>query len=235
MNKLFCVLLISLAGCTTSMKSSINLDNKIKDVDYKNYSIGTEKSAYVGEPIIDRKSYKAVVKKNLYQAQNDFSLSGGISTTSINLNASAGDTFRVAGVNEKNNPVVNIPGSIFMFGITPSGAWDGTVMSPSFWTSPIGSGNQYKLMPSDTTFKAIESTTPISEAGYINHEIIFTGITKDGITLLYREYTFENMARSDYKQDLVYPLNAKEIRFRNYLIEVKSVNASQINYVVKSE
>ena len=211
---------VILTGCTTAMKVGDSSLSKIENVDYKNYSLGQKQTAYVGEQIISRKSYQAIVKNNLFQAQNDFSLQGGLGTTSINLNSSAGDTFRVAGQNEQNNPVVNIPGSIFMFGINDQGEWDETVMSPSFWTSPIGSGGQYKLIPSNTKFKAIESKVPFSEAGYINHEIIFTGVGTNGISLLYREYTFENMARSDFKQNLVFPVDSEELRFRNYLIEL---------------
>lgn len=232
-----CILLMFFlaSGCTTSMNMGDMSPSKIDNVDSKNYSIGVKKSVYVGEPIIVRKSYKAIIKKNLFKAGNDFSFQGGIASTSINLNSSVGDVFRVAGVNENNNPVVNIPGSIFMFGIDKNGNWDKSVMSPSFWTSPIGSGSQYVMTPPNTTFQPVESTVPFSAAGYINHEIIFTGINSSGINLLYREYTFEDMARSDFKQDLVYPMDTKEIRFRNYLIEVISVSSSEMQFIVKSE
>lgn len=233
--KFILLILLLTSGCTTSMNMGDTSPSKIENVDSKNYSIGVKKSVYVGEPLIIRKSYKAIIKKNLFKANNDFSLQGGIATTSINLNSSTGDMFRVAGVNENNNPVVNIPGSIFMFGIDKNGNWDKSVMSPSFWTSPIGSGNQYIMTPSNTTFQPIESTVPFSEAGYINHEIIFTGMSSNGINLLYREYTFENMARSDFKQELVYPIDTKEIRFRNYLIELISVSSSEIQFIVKNE
>lgn len=224
-----------LAGCTTAMKSGTGIESEIESVDYKNYTLGVSGSAYVGENIIARKSYKSVARADLFSAQQDFSLTGGIATTSVNLNAKQGDVFRIAGKNELDNYVVNIPGSIFMLGIDKNGEWDKTVMSSSFWTSPIGSGNQYKMNPPHAKFTLISSNTPLSAAGYVNHEILFTGISSNGISLLYREYTFENMARSDFKQELVYPANAKEIRFRNYLIELQEVNSSEIKYVVKQD
>ena len=135
--KFFLLILLLTSGCTTSMNMGDTSPSKIQNVDSKNYSIGAKNSVYVGEPLIIRKSYKAIIKKNLFKADNDFSLQGGIASTSINLNSSTGDMFRVAGVNENNNPVVNIPGSIFMFGIDKNGNWDKSVMSASFWTSPI--------------------------------------------------------------------------------------------------
>lgn len=224
-----------LSGCTTSMKMAEQVPSRVEQIDYKNYEIGKHQKAYVGEQVISRKTYKVVIKSNLFKAMNDFTLSGGVGTTSINLAASTGDTFRVAGYNELNNPVVNIPGSYFMFGIDSSGQWDKTVMSPSFWTSPIGSGNQYKISPNNALFQKVESTTPLSEAGYINHEIVFTGVSSNGISLLYREYTFENMARSDFKQELIYPIASPQIRFRNYLINIHSVNSSEIEFTVDKE
>jgi hypothetical protein len=217
------------------MKMEEHSQSKIENIDYKNYSLGKLQSAYVGESMISRKAYKAIIKKNMYQAQNDFSLYGGVGGTKINLNGTTGDNYRIVGKNKYNNPVVNIPGSIYMFGINQNGNWDNTIMSSSFWTSPVASSKAYKLTPPNTTFKAVESKTPFSEDGYINHEIIFTGIGANGISLLYREYTFGNMARPAFKQELVYPIDSKEIRFRNYLISINSVSASKIQYTVKSE
>lgn len=228
-----CLLFIN--GCTTSMKVVEQSPSRVEQIDYKNYTIGKRNKAYVGEQVISRKSYKVVIKSNMFKAMNDFSLSGGVGATSINLSASTGDTFRIAGQNEMNNPVVNIPSSYFMFGISADGQWDKTVMSPSFWTSPIGSGEQYDMSPENTLFQKVESTTPFSQAGYINHEIIFTGVGANGISLLYREYTFENMARSDFKQELVYPINSNQIRFRGYLIDIHSVNSSEIEFTVANE
>lgn len=226
------VILLTMSGCTTAMKQSNNVESSIENVDYKNYVLGQVSSAYVGETIIKRKSYDSIVKADLFQAQDDFNFSGGIATTSINLQARKGDSFRIAGQNEHDNYVVNIPGSIFMLGISPQGEWDKTVMSPSFWTSPIGSGNQYEMQPTNAKFKIVNSQTPVSAAGYVNHEIVFTGVGTNGISLLYREYTFENMARSDFKQELVYPIDSKEIRFRKYLIKLVSVTPSEMKYIV---
>lgn len=214
------------------MKVADQTPTQVEKIDFKNYEIGSIRKVFVGEPVISRKSYKAIVREDSFKATNNFTLTGGIATTSINVSAAAGDTFRIAGYNELNNPVVNIPGSHFMFGINPIGHWDKTVMSPSFWTSPIGSGNQYKITPENTVFKKNKSITPISEAGYINHEIIFTGINANGINILYREYTFENMARSDFKQEVVYPADSKQVRFKNYLLEILSVTSSEITFSV---
>ena len=175
------------------------------------------------------------VRSNGVEPNNDFLLEGGIGSVTVYLDGSAGNTFRIVGTNEKGNPVLAIPNSMLMFGVNENGQWDQTVMSPSFWSSPVGSGSGYDLTPGNTTFSPVESTTPVSEEGYLNHELVFTGQGANGISLLYREYTFENMARSAYTQELVYPLDTDEIRFRNYQIDMVSVSSSEIKYIVNSD
>lgn len=223
------------SACTSTAKVGAQMPSKIEKIDFKNYTIGKAHSAFVGDPILQRKTYNAVIRKDTYQAQNDFVLQGGVATTVISLQASAGDTFKITGVNEQGNQVVNIPNSIYMFGIDKNGQWDKTVMSPSFWTSPIGSGDQYKLSPLDTRFKIVESITPLASEGYLNHELIFTGLSSNGINFLYREYTFENMAKSAFKQELVYPADSKEIQFKSYQMKISSVTPSKISLTVISE
>ncbi|WP_217622037.1 hypothetical protein [Cobetia marina] len=227
-------LYLLLAGCTTAMHNTSTQSN-INDVDFKNYTVGQTQKAYVGDQIIARKSYQEIVRKNQYQALNDFVFKGGLGTVAIHLNGSYGDIFRIAGQNENGNKVVHIPHSHLMFGIDSDGKWDGTVMARSFWNSPVGSGSQYSIEPSDTTFRLVESRVPHSEAGYLNHEIIFTGLGANGLSILYREYTFEDMARTAYKQELIYPRNSRKIRFKNYDIEIISANASEIVYKVISD
>ena len=228
-------LIIFVVSCTSTMKMEGITKSEIRNIDFKSYEIGSSFTVYVGNSILARKSYEAIVRKDRVEALNSFTLKGGIATTSISLAGKKGDRYAIAGVNEKGHYVARIPGSIFMFGVDKLGHWDNTVMSSSYWTSPIGSGGQYKLEPEDTFFKVVESITPVSELGYVNHELIFTGVGANGITLLYREYTFENMARSAFTQELVYPKDSKEIRFRNYLITVISVTPSELKLSVKSE
>ena len=229
------IFLILIVGCTSTMKMEGVDKGEIRNIDFKSYTLDNPFTVYVGDSVLSRKSYEAVVRKDKLEALNSFTLKGGIATTSITLIGDKGDSYSIAGKNEKGHYVARIPNSIFMFGVNEQGRWDNTVMSSSYWTSPIGSGGQYKIEPEDTMFKVVESVTPVSELGYINHELIFTGVGANGITLLYREYTFENRARSAFSQELVYPKDSKNIRFRNYLLTILSVNSSELSVIVESE
>lgn len=229
------LILVSFTGCTTSVQMATGPEYRSKFVDEKNYEIGTSERSYVGEPIIVRKAYSATLFLDRVRVLNDFVLSGGIATTKVHEVGQRGDLYQVVGVNERGNRSIQIPNSVFMFGLDAQGYWDQTIASPSFWTSPVGSGVSYKIEPSDTKFQIAEVEVPDSSEGYINHELIFTGLGAEGIHLLYREYTIENMARQAFSQDLVYPIDSKTIRFRNYEIDLLRVDSSEISYTILAE
>ncbi|WP_226980030.1 hypothetical protein [Vibrio navarrensis] len=201
-------------------------------MDSRSYQIGIKTKAYVGEELLTRKAYKTLVQSNAYQAKQAFVLSGGLASVALRLSGKAGDAYEIAGTNEKGNDIVMIPGSHLLFGIDKAGYWDQTVVSGDFWTSPVGSGSQYTIEPSNVQFEKHETSTPLSDSGYINHELIFTGLSSDGINVLYREYTFDNHARSAFTQELIYPKDTKTIRFRNYQLMVNSVTPEYMEYTV---
>jgi len=232
---LLMVAVVGIAGCTTTMELSPVGEGKISSVDEKNYSLGVERTVYVGEKVVSRKAYETIVRSGYVKASNAFTLTGGLGAVAISETGSRGDKYKVVGTNEKGNFVVSIPSTHLTFGVAPSGEWDKTIASPSFWTSPVGSGSAYTLNPPTTTFTQVESSTPLSDAGYINHELIYTGVGSDGIHLLYREYTFENMARSAFAQELVYPVDSTSVRFKNYKINIIKTTPSDITYVVEGE
>lgn len=93
-------------------------------------------------------------------------------------------------------------------------------------------GYTYKTNPSDVIFRPDTTSSVVSRAGYLNFELIFTGVTKDSIRLLYREYTQQDLARPAFSQEAVYERDASTIRFRNILIRVISANGEQIRFVV---
>lgn len=165
------VVLVSFTGCTTSMKPTTNDASRISSVDEKNYTLGAQTTVYVGEPILSRKAYDMIVRNDYVRPSNDFSLLGGIGSVNVSLYGSTSDKFKIIATNKKGNAAVAIPGSHLAFGITAGGAWDHTIASSSFWTSPVGGGGAgYKLEPPSTRFSRVETKTPIGDAGYINHD-----------------------------------------------------------------
>ena len=237
MNRILVLLVIVqvFTGCTSVMKTGSLPKSRIEAVDYRNYSIGMECSAYVGEPLIDRKLYEEIITRNTYQVQDDFYFKGGISTTRVMLQGYVGDYFRISGMNEKDNHVINLPGSNLKIGIDKDGHWDKTIMSSSVFTSPLGSGKGYEMIPEDALFIIVDSRISKSGKDYIHHEIVYTGMNADGIHFLYLEYTIESRSSPALKLDLVYPADCREMRFRQYVFKVIAVSPSEIRYTVEAD
>ncbi|WP_424687406.1 hypothetical protein [Halarcobacter ebronensis] len=68
--------------------------------------------------------------------------------------------------------------------------------------------------------------------GSLNIELLYNGTNKDGVKLLYREYTSDNLARQAFYQNLIYDKDEKQIRFKNFLIEMHSSNNQEIVYTI---
>jgi hypothetical protein len=71
--------------------------------------------------------------------------------------------------------------------------------------------------------------------GNQNHELIYGGTDGDSFKINYREYTDKNLARAPFFQNLVYPANSKEFRFKDYVIAVHEVDSGKIVYSVTTD
>ena len=93
-------------------------------------------------------------------------------------------------------------------------------------------GYNYSTDPPGVVFQPDTSTSTVSSAGYLNFELVYSGVTKDSVRLLYREYTQQDLVRPAFSQDVVYERDASTIRFRNVLIRVLQATGEQIRFVV---
>jgi hypothetical protein len=68
--------------------------------------------------------------------------------------------------------------------------------------------------------------------GNENYELLFGGINDVTISMTYREFTRDSLARPSFFQNLVYETNAKEIRFKNFKITVIEASNEKMVYRV---
>jgi len=61
---------------------------------------------------------------------------------------------------------------------------------------------------------------------------VYTGKGEDGLKLLYREFTPDDLARPAFYQELTYGSDAKVIRFRKLRIAVELADYEMIVYTV---
>lgn len=240
MRKIALVLVsIFLFGCAKSYPMQTVSPKKESDVVFvKNYEVGISQKAFVGEPIVKVKNYTLVkTKLNAVEPNSSFSISFG---SRVFLSGDEGEQIDIVGSvydKEKNRydllrssrePQLLLP-------ITSDGRYLGgnamTYLDDAF-VSFEGKGN---ISPVDTVFSPATKEEVDAKSGFVNYEIVYTGISGDSISLLYREYTPDDMARAAFFQNLSYPIDTKTIRFKTMKILVESVNEESIVYKVIEE
>lgn len=227
------VLLLSvpMSGCVSVR--TVNMGPAKSDHIYeKNYQLGTAKTAYVGEEIVKVKDYY-VTTQNLskLRADSDFTLEVFGQNT---YRGNKGDQFTILGQSddELSNYLISVPTMpMIRFCIDKYGAMTDRL---------VGNMNQIlaispQLQPRDTRFRQVTVQAVDQNAGYVNFEIVFTGIGDKSMNLLYREYTKDNMAREAFYQNLTYPLTTKTIRFKNIQIAVSEITDDHIRYSVTTD
>jgi hypothetical protein len=65
---------------------------------------------------------------------------------------------------------------------------------------------------------------------YENFEILYSGTSSASIRLLYREYTRLDLVRPGFSQELNYPADAKQIRFKGMLIDILSIGLNRTRF-----
>ena len=148
-----------------------------------------------------------------------------------------GDQFIVTGTNERGGQqyrVVQAPRpaiAMLRFLINADGSFDGRALG----LGGAYMGYTYRPEPESVRLQANTASTVLSDRGFTNYEIIYTGASGDTITMMYREFTPQDMARPAYTQNLTYARNSEYVRFRDVRIRVLEATNEQLRYVVESD
>ena len=69
----------------------------------------------------------------------------------------------------------------------------------------------------------------------MNYELIYGGTDGKSLTITYREYTADDLARPAFYQNLVYESKKSRIRFKETVIEIHEATNEKIVYTVISD
>lgn len=240
MTRVFSVLplLFLFSGCAHVAQPVAPSRSEIKQIRQKNYILGNEKIAYIGEPVVLVKEYRVLESESALKADNSFTITGGLSSATVNVFGTKGQEFPIVGsikVNSKHCNTIAIPGSRFVFAIKPDGAFSGVVAGFDWGMSPIQGVNVYKINPPNSRFYPTKVQHVMKDAPFTNMELIYSGLSDDALQLLYREYTSDDLIRPAFTQELSYPPGVKIIRFRNFKIEVREASPERLVYTVTKD
>jgi hypothetical protein len=224
--------LVFFSGCYKNVRPPVSYHLGTERIFQKNYQIGQKQEAYVGQPIVKVKDYQVERHSlNNMLASDDFVVSGGIVTISGNKNTG----YPIKGEITLGGEifiVLDIPGPPKSYGVLIRK--DGTVHNKVL-NNNIVMIYSFKVLPPDLKFTPSNEETINKKAGYLNYELIYSGTDGKSLTVTYREYTGDDLARPAFYQNLVYESSNRRIRFKDIVIEIHEATNEKIVYTVISD
>jgi hypothetical protein len=225
--------------------------NTTQSISYdKNYTIGENKSAFIGQEIISLKKNTRIIKSyefiNSFVAPKDFIVTLKYLIDTFQLKIEANKKYQI----EEMIVVNDIP--YFLIKLpreTKSNHkdWWGILVScyGSVYKSCIYSYDFEMLFyPSFITFtpdvqntefiaqNAIKEIKDLNVSPGMMYELIYSGKNDVSLNMIYREYSANDFARPAFFQNLTYQVNAKQIRFKDFVIQIHSATNEKIAYTV---
>ena len=224
--------LVVLSSCFQYVRPSMRTPLGTERIFEKNYKINQIQAVFVGQPIVRVKAYQVErYSSNYMLASEDFVISGGPVTIRGDKNTSYPIRGEIT-LNSETYTVLNIPrlqGKIAGVLIRK----DGTVHN-KILNEDVIMIYSFTVSPPDLKFTPSEEER-IKSAGYLNYELIYSGTDGKTLTVTYREYTSEDLARPGFYQNLVYESSKKRIRFKDTIIEIHEATNEKIVYTVISD
>jgi hypothetical protein len=235
----FAVLLfvaLGLSGCATPIMPILSQEAAPEKVLEKNYSINAVQQIAVGEPMIKVKDY-IVIKKtsNKLSPSSDFMIGKNY------LSGKKGELIPLVGkvtLSDVEYYLIQAKEPILLFPISLDGNYSGghvaRVIGGFHSGNEVmgkGSGN-IAIEPQGTKFILGQIEEIDATAGFTNYEIIYTGLTKDAVNFLYREFSPDNLARPAFYQNLTYPTSSKVVRFKKLKMQIIKANEENLSYKV---
>jgi hypothetical protein len=237
------------SGCAGRW-SSINL-NKISPsgpggYSYeRDYTIGPRKTAYIGKPILQVKTHRSNNRVKQVVADQAFHITSrkkfstftvdvpaktvipvaeSVSFSSESWEPNHGETYYLARVKGSDGGawglLIGERGAVFPYGLY-SYDWDMMFCSSTMKADPV-----YK-------FRVVDEPVLTGSAG--TYELIFSGKNDTSLNAIYREYTADEQARPAFYQNLTYEPNARQIRFKDFVIQIHEVSNEAITYSIVAD
>lgn len=223
------VIVSSLVACSES---------NIRPTISKNYTLGKEQIAYVGQAIVRVKHYD-IGGPPVQTFASKIAFSGSM-PDGTKVDYAAGTQADVAAMMDydgdhfyilKLSP--ELPGNARLL-VNLDGDYDAMAITEAgVMTEPCYTPGTACVEPKAMKFTPTKIDTTASASG--NFEIVYSGATKDTVTLLYREYTPDDLARTAFSQNLTYDRASPTIRFRSLVIRVIEAGNESLRYVVEAD
>lgn len=226
-----------LVACTANPNNIRSATSAQRHIVDKNYSIGAEQVAHVGQAVIRVKDYFGSPVPT-FASQGAFSASLGGASVEYPAGTQVKATLLVdheGATYSAAAPTPSLPGGALLM-IDQQGRYAGLAYTHQDEVFEACDDREYVCVtPKEISFTKAQSEDVVETPGFANFEIIYSGSTKDAINLLYREYTPKDMARPAFTQNLTYDRGSSHIRFRDVKIRVVEAGNESLRYAVESD
>ena len=226
------ILIVFFTGCGTypTVEYPKRL-NKTKIKEFKNYSLNKKSLAFVGQPLFRIKNKQLIQHEVIaVEPESDFKVKFRgqeyfvNSKVSYRVNALL-SSYKLINFDTDRELTFSYQDNYMVLDINNNlvdKVWtDGQMHDAYFSKIPKMKVSSLKIFLPDYMVE-----------GSLNIELIYNGRNKDGIKLLYREYTSSNLARPAFYQNLIYGTDEEHIRFKNFLIKIHTSNNQEIVYTI---
>jgi len=239
-----CVLSALVVGCGTTTNFN-RVESQLFNEEHINEFVQNG-SARVGNPLLRVKDYW--VKKYtqpIFEAKNGFKVQfkypfldddndfmfGAVVT---------GQRFPVVGTKDVDGIMYNlikpIPGKNTALAILveDSGNIRTDIIINVVKSIDISKSFSVEFTPEKPIFEKYQVEQVNTTKGFINYELLYTGISGNTIRLLYREYTADSLAKPAFFQNLQYDLSKdKTIVFKEHEFLIKEANNNEIQFEMR--
>ena len=198
----------------------------------KNYTLDEKRTAFIGQEII--KVQKCDFFQKTFISLQDISASAKYrSSNPIIVHNNDNHQYTIQGTvifNDKTHYVTRGSDGSYTWGILVLD--DGSIIHNVLYSydyEMLYVSDAIVITPSKLNYStACVRATPSA----ISFELIFAGKNDVSLNTTYKEYSYNDLARPAFFQNLTYQANAQQIRFKNFLIQIHDVTNEQITYTV---
>ena len=195
----------------------------------RNYQLGVKKSAFIGQEIIHVKKYEQTIQVG--QSLDSATITARYKFSNIQLMIDKNRTFTL-------HETINIDGNFYLLPELNTKYWhllisaDGRISQKSLYNSSYEMvyTPHKEISVEPQNFKLLLKKT--YDLPSFSFDLIYTGINDVSLNTTYREYTKDDLAKPAFFQSLTYKADAKQIRFKDFLIQIHEVTNEKIIYTV---
>lgn len=237
------VLIMNIPGCGRHYQYSQNSYNLIRHSYQKNYTLGEIKTAHIGETIAKVKDYyvNKTSETTYLTPSEDFILTANVPTIfsvyKLNITGQKNKKYEAYYKIEDDGisyDLMYFPDSNgrYSYGVLIDN--EGKIKNNAVYGYKP---TDFKLQPANVKFNKVTdiATQNIDNFGDVNFELIYSGINNISMNIIYREYTRADYARPSFYQNLTYEPNARQIRFKDLVIDVMKATNDKIVYKIISD